>query len=117
MRQKAERANTAAAPKTRRLKATAGAASRPFKAAHRVGKKEYYLPMPNNRVGRFLNKPRRFTPRFLLNAWRELRMVEWPPMRTVFRLTMAVFIFSLIFGLLIMVVDSGLDKLFKKVFL
>lgn len=117
LRQKAERASTTSEPKTRRLKATAGAASRPFKAAHRVGKKEYYLPMPNNRVGRFLNKKRRFTPGFLLNAWRELRMVEWPSFGTVLRLTLAVFIFSIVFGLLITVVDFGLDKLFRKVFL
>ena len=117
LRQKAERASTASTPRTRRLTATAGAASRPFKAAHRIGKKEFYLPMPNNRVGRFLNKRRRFTPGFMLNAWREVRMVEWPPIKTVLRLTLAVFIFSVIFGLLITAVDFGLDKLFRKVFL
>ena len=118
LRQKAERTGAAAAaPRTRRLKRTAGVASRPFKAAHRIGKKEYYLPMPDNRLGRFLNKKRRATPGFIRNSWQELRKVEWPALKVVMRLTFAVFIFSVIFGLLVTLVDFGLDKLFRKVFL
>lgn len=118
VRERAERSVAAAdKPKVRRIRKTAGAASRPFRAAHRIGQKEYYLPMPDNRVGKFLNKRRRFTPRFIREAWAELRQVEWPNARMTARLTIAVFIFALFFGLLVTAVDFGLGKLFEKVFL
>jgi preprotein translocase SecE subunit len=104
-------------PKTRRLRQAASGLRRPVGAARRVGKKEYYLPLPDNRIGRFLNKRRSVTPRFLKEAWAELRQVEWPNARTTMRLTLAVFIFSLVFGAVITIVDYGLDKIFRKVFL
>lgn len=118
LRQRTERAaSEASKPKVRRIKSTAQSASRPFKALHRFGKKEYYLPLPDNKVGRFLNKKRRATPRYFVEAWRELRQVVWPDKKTTLRLTLAVFIFAIMFGLLIAVVDFGLDKVFKKVFI
>ena len=73
--------------------------------------------MPDNRVGRFANKRRRIFPRFLIEAFRELRLVDWPDRRTTVRLTTAVFMFALIFGLVISIVDFGLDKVFRKLFL
>jgi preprotein translocase SecE subunit len=51
------------------------------------------------------------------NSWRELQDVTWPTRREGRRLTTAVIIFSVIFGALIAIVDFGLDKLFKAVFL
>lgn len=117
LRQRTERATEAAGKhKSRRIRKTAGAVSKPFRAAHRIGKKEYYLPLPDNRIGRFLNKRRSAMPRFFIEAWRELRQVEWPTFGTVRRLTIAVFVFALFFGTLIAVVDFGLDKVFRKVF-
>lgn len=117
LRQKAERAATPRQPRGRRLRSAGGTISRPFKAAHRIGKKEYYLPMPDNRVGRFLNKRRHFVPTYFKEAWAELRQVEWPSGRTTIRLTLAVFIFSIVFGVIVTVVDFGLDKVFRKVFI
>lgn len=116
VRQRSERAE-AAEPKGRHLKRTAGVVGKPFKAAHRVGKKEYYLPLPDNRVGRFLNKRRRFIPSYFREAWQELRQVTWPDRRATVRMTYAVFIFSAVLILLTTVVDFGLDKVFRKVFL
>ncbi len=113
VRERAERASETD-PKPRRLHATAGKLGKPIKAVHRLGKKEYYLPMPGNRAGRFLNKRRSFVPGFLRNAWAELRLVTWPNRRETLKLTVAVFSFAIAFGLIIAVVDFGLDKLFKQ---
>jgi preprotein translocase SecE subunit len=56
-------------------------------------------------------------PKYFVNSWRELRQVHWPTRRETWRLTLAVFIFSVIFGALVAGVDKGLDELFKKVVL
>jgi preprotein translocase subunit SecE len=56
-------------------------------------------------------------PRYFANSWRELRQVVWPSRRETWRLTLAVFIFAVIFGALVAGVDKGLDELFKKVVL
>lgn len=106
-----------AEPKVRRLHKTASSIGRPASAARRFGGKEYYLPLPDNKVGRFFNKKRSFIPRFFKEAWTEVRKVEWPDRRSTVRMTIAVFVFSFIFGLIITVVDYGLGKLFRKVFI
>ncbi len=51
--------------------------------------------------------------RYLRDSWKELRQVTWPTFRESRRLTLAVIMFSIVFGLLIAVVDYGLDKAFK----
>lgn len=64
----------------------------------------------------------RFVKRFLIppyfkNSWRELKMVTWPSRQQTRQLTFAVILFSIVFGILVALVDFGLDKLFKKVIL
>ena len=56
-------------------------------------------------------------PKYFVNAWRELRQVYWPSRRETWRLTLAVFVFAIIFGALVAGVDKSLDLLFKKVVL
>ncbi len=56
-------------------------------------------------------------PPFMRNSWRELRQVTWPKPRESVRLTSAVLIFAVIFGVTVAIVDYGLDKLFKQVLL
>ncbi len=113
VRQKAEKAT--ATPKTRRLQRTASSVKRPLVAARQLGRKEYHpVKLPDNKVGRFLTKPRRVTPKFLREAWGEVKQVSWPSRRETLKLTLAVFIFATVFGLLIAVTDYGLDKLFKQ---
>lgn len=51
---------------------------------------------------------------YLRESWRELRLVSWPSRRQSRQLTVAVIVFSVIFGGLIALVDIGLDKLFKQ---
>lgn len=116
LRERAERASSGQ-PKVRRLKSTAQRVGAPLAAARRAGQREFYLPMPNNKLGQFLNKRRRATPKFFREAWAEMRQVEWPTAKETVRLTFAVFIFSLLFGIAVALVDYGLDKVFRKVFL
>ncbi len=91
--------------------------TKPLRNAANVGRKEYYLPLPNNKAGRFLNRRHHFFPRYFRDSWRELKMVTWPGRRESWKLTFAVVTFAVIFGLLVSIVDFGLDKLFRKVIL
>ena len=56
-------------------------------------------------------------PSYFVNSWRELRQVQWPARRETWRLTLAVFVFAIVFGALVAGVDKSLDELFKKVVL
>lgn len=55
--------------------------------------------------------------RYIYRSFRELRTVTWPSFRESMRLTGAVILFSIVFGLFVAVVDYGLDKLFKQIIL
>ena len=75
-------------------------------------------------VFRFLGRYRFFRaigyvlfPPYFRSAWRELRQVTWPDFRTTRDLTFAVLVFSIIFGVIVAVVDYGLDKLFRAIIL
>ncbi len=97
------------------------------KVTHKVGqakkktsakaKKEYYLPLPNTRLGNWLNKRRTFIPQILRNAWNELRQVTWPNRSETIKLTVSVLLFALFFGSLIAGVDYVLDNVFRRVIL
>jgi preprotein translocase SecE subunit len=70
----------------------------------------------------FMLKPVRFIGRilglkYLRDSFKELRTVTWPTFKESTRLTGAVLIFSIVFGLFVAVVDFGLDKLFKQILL
>jgi preprotein translocase SecE subunit len=70
------------------------------------------------RIGRIILKALRWiTPNYFINSWRELRQVTWPSRKETWRLTLAVFIFAVVFGALVSGVDKVLDLLFKKVIL
>jgi len=75
------------------------------------GLRWFFRLRPVRFIGRILG----FT--YIRSSWQELKNVTWPTRREGRRLTTAVIIFSVIFGALIAVVDFGLDKLFKQVFL
>ena len=83
-----------------------------------------YIGAPFKWIGRKLAKLGRFKvlkvlgkilwPTYFRNSWKELRQVTWPTRRETWQLTLAVIIFSVIFGVIIAVVDFGLDKVFKQ---
>jgi preprotein translocase SecE subunit len=91
-----------------RLKQSAGKAASPFKR----------LRIPSNPVTRAIGRFFRFiTPNYFVNSWREVRQVTWPSRRETWRLTGAVFVFAIVFGVLVAVVDKGLDEVFKRLVL
>ncbi|MEX2007020.1 MAG: preprotein translocase subunit SecE [Candidatus Saccharimonadales bacterium] len=65
-------------------------------------------------VKRVLNK---LIPSYFIRSWREVRKVSWPNRKETWRLTLAVFIFAVIFGALAFGVDKGLDILFRDLVL
>lgn len=109
-------------PKNRRIVAVRRSITRPIKAVVAKVKK---IKVPNNRSTRLFSKMFRpvrkvlgwLVPRYFINAWRELRLVTWPSRKETWRLTLAVFIFSVVFGALAFAVDKALDDIFKQLVL
>jgi len=116
VRQKAEVASKAS-PKPRKLKKSLVTASRPLVAVYHFGRKEYYLPLPDNKFWRFMNKRRHFFPRYFIQSFQELKKVTWPDRKQTTQLTIAVFVFALSFGVLVAITDYGLDRIFKRILL
>ena len=102
------------AEKPRRLRKAASVAAKPFKPVQRVREKNYGLPVPDNKVGRFLGKRRHIIPSYFRNSWRELKQVTWPDRKQTAQLTFAVFVFAMVFGILVAVTDYGLDRIFMN---
>lgn len=117
MRDKAVK-HDAKSQKPRRIKSGAAKIAKPFVVARNIAKKEYYVVKPHEAgLKGFLTKSRRWTPGYFRSAFKELKNVTWPSRRETWKLSVSVFVFSIVFGLIIAVVDYGLDKLFKKAFL
>lgn len=110
-------ASQAKAAKPRKLKSATDKALKPVGKIARVGKKEVYLPLPDNKAGRFLNKRRHVIPSYFRESWTELRQVTWPNRKQTVQLTLAVFVFAIVFAVFVGVIDFGLDKIFRKVLL
>lgn len=79
-----------------------------------------WIGWPFAKLGHFLAKFKFFRllgkilwPTYFRNSWKELRQVTWPTRRETWQLTLAVIIFSTIFGVIVAVVDYGLNKVFK----
>lgn len=103
--------------KPRRLKQTASTSKKPLRSAFHFGKKEYFIPLPNNRFGKFLNKKRHIIPTYFRDSWKELKQVTWPDRKQTTRLSIAVVVFAIVFSVLIAIVDYGLDKIFRAIIL
>lgn len=117
MRDKAEKAETSKA-KPRRINKASSAVKKPLTSAGKAINKEYYLITPSEKgVRGFLTKRRRFIPKYFRDSFSELKLVTWPNRKETVNLMWAVFAFAIIFGLLITVVDYGLEKLFREAFL
>lgn len=76
------------------------------------------------KFGRFLGKFKVFRfvgkilwPTYFRESWKELRQVTWPSRTDTWKLTLAVILFAVVFGVLVSIVDFGLDKVFRKLIL
>jgi preprotein translocase SecE subunit len=86
-----------------------------------------FIAAPFRFIGRQVAKLGRFKvfrvigrilwPTYFRNSFKELKQVTWPDRRQSWQLTSAVIIFAVIFGVMISIVDYGLDKVFKQVLL
>lgn len=102
-------------PKPKRIRGSIARRSAPLKK----------LSIGSRRPVRIAKKPLGFAarglkwlvPRYFINSWRELRQVHWPNRKETWRLTLAVFVFAVVFGALVAGVDKSLDEIFKKVVL
>ena len=115
------RERSAAGPKAekkRRIRKTASRLKAPLGKARGFGVREYHLPLPDNKAGNFLKKHIRIrlVPKFIVEAFREVRQVTWPNRSETTRLTIAVFVFAVIFASFVGLLDYGLGEVFKKAF-
>jgi preprotein translocase SecE subunit len=83
-----------------------------------------WLGRQTAKLGRFLGRFKVFRaigrilwPSYFRNSWKELKQVTWPNRKETWQLTLAVILFSTVFGALIAAVDYGLDKIFRKLIL
>lgn len=123
VRERTETANNSK-PKSRNVRKTVGLLSKPLRT---IGKFIARIARPFRFLLRpFKTRPMRFIGRFLRkiflidyfkDAWKELKLVTWPGRKETRQLTLAVFAFALVFGLIITIVDYGLDKVFKRIIL
>ena len=56
-------------------------------------------------------------PVYFRNSVKELKLVTWPNWKQSRRLTWAVLVFAIVFGVIVAVVDFALDKIFRKILL
>ena len=96
--------------KKRRLR---GRSILPTRKSKDKSKKRRFIKLPNNRLGRVLDRVLFALPRYLRGAWGEIRQTTWPNRKETIRLTFAVFVFAAVFSLFVSLLDFGLDKLFK----
>ncbi len=113
-----------ASAQPRRIRRASSAAGKPFKqigkyAANAVRPFSFLLipfrTKPARLVGRVIASV--LLLKFIRGSFAELRQVTWPDRKETAKLTIAVFMFAIFFGVLISVVDYGLDRLFKDVIL
>jgi preprotein translocase subunit SecE len=109
VREKAEK-SVSDADKPRRLHKTRRVAGSPFRLLG-LGFRELGKFKPFHILGLVI------VPPYFRNSWKELRQVTWPSRRDSRRLTLAVIMFATIFGVLVALIDFGLDKAFKEVLL
>ncbi len=121
-----EQVESQANPKERQriVRTSARKASTPFRALFRlIGRLlrpfrfllSPFKTRPARFVGRILAKV--FLVQYFRNAWKEVRQVTWPDRKQTFQLTLAVFIFAVVFGLMIAITDFGLNAAFEKILL
>ncbi len=99
-------------PKRSRFKKFFAAIAKPFRLPARIISAPFRT-RPMRIIGRVLG--RIFWPKYFRNSWNEVRQVTWPDRRTTWKLTFAVIIFAVIFGLAAAGTDWVLDKIIKRI--
>jgi preprotein translocase SecE subunit len=117
MRQASAKSRANAA-KPKRVRKAAEAAGKPVNAVGKALATHYHLNVRTDKhEEKFFSKTRSLTPIYFKNAWLELRQVTWTGFKETWRLVFAVFIFAIVMGASIAVLDYGLEKLLREVIL
>lgn len=114
MRESAAKSREAAA-KPKRVRKAAEAATKPVGKASKVLTTEYHLF--GEKDSNFFTKSRSFIPKYFKDSAKELKNVTWPGRKETWRLVFAVFVFAILLGLFISLLDFGLEKLLREVIL
>ncbi len=123
VRERTEQTNNTQ-PKSRKVRRTAGFILKPVKFLGRMLAKilrpfrfllRPFKTRPIRFIGRVLRKI--FLIDYFKDAWKELKLVTWPGRRETRQLTFAVIVFAFVFGLVITIIDYGLDKIFRRIIL
>lgn len=104
-----------AANRPKRVRKVATAATKPVSGLRKALITEYHL-FDNEKQG-FFTKSRSLSPRYFRNSAKELRNVTWPGRKETWRLVFAVFVFAIVMGTFIAVLDYGLERLLREVIL
>lgn len=100
-------------PRTSKLK---GKIFRPLSVISRVAHKEYNpVPVPKNKFGKVLGKRFNLIPRFIVDAWIEVKRVSWPSRKDALRLTLTVVVFAVIFAVFVQIFGFLFERLFKYI--
>ena len=112
--------------KKRRLRqSTTTVRQETFKAKETQVKKVSWLRRGLKAIAKkigFIFRPLRWLARHIIPSYfrrsvGELKQVTWPDRKQSRQLTLAVVMFATVFGVVVALLDYGLDKVFKKVFL
>lgn len=109
------------APSLREVAQEAQAKQQKAAAAKSTRRPTFLAHLKNTRSSKVVSKVLGafswLAPKYFVNSWREVREVTWPTRKETWRLTLAVFVFAVVFGAMVAGVDKGLDVLFKKLVL
>lgn len=95
-----------------------GKIHRPLSTLRNVGAKEFHpVKAPEKKGVRHLNKRVHFVPKFVREAWAELKLVTWSTKKEAARLTAAVLIFALVFSVFVQILDLIFNRVVKEIFL
>ncbi len=96
----------------RRVRRAAAKVARPLSKPARIISWPFRL-RPVRFVGRILG--RILWPKYFRNSWKELRQVTWPSRRDTWKLTLAVLVFAVVFGLAAAGTDWVLNKVIQRI--
>lgn len=106
----------AAKEKPHRIRKAASNAVKPVSKIGNALKTEFHV-LPQSEQPGFFTKSRRATPSYFVKSIAELKNVTWPGRKETWKLVFAVFAFALTIGVVIALLDFGLEKLFRQVIL
>ena len=99
--------------KITRIKATDP--NKPKKATEKVEKKPVEKPAPKATKKPFiLFRPFVALGRYLKESWLELRQVRWPNRKATWKMVLAVFVYTFIFGAFLLLLDVLFDLIFNN---